>query len=84
MFNFYVVFAVHDLVNDTDRSTTYRSRSRAPPLQRKIQKLKPTTLVSPIKRLILSAYTAGNREQNEGTTKPQKQQLKMDLVTKQK
>ena len=38
MVMFYVVSAGSDMVNDTDRSTTCRSSSRAPPLQRKIQK----------------------------------------------
>ena len=38
MLKFYVVSAGRDIVNDTDRSTMCRSRSRAPPLQRKIQK----------------------------------------------
>ena len=85
----YVVSAGRDMVNDTDRSTTCRSRSRAPPLQRKIQKMKvlPKALVSPNNRLILSAqkleiFTFGKREQNKGTIKPQKQQLKMDLVSR--
>ena len=89
MLNFFKGFAGYDLVNDTDRSTTYLSRSIAPPLQRKKNKkmkVHPKTLVSPINRLIISAwklktFTFGNREQNKGTTKPQKQQLKMDLVT---
>ena len=80
MLKFYVVPAGRDMVNCTDRSTTCWSRSRAPPLQRKIQKMKvlPKKLVSPKNRLILSAqklktFTFGNREQNQGTTKPQRQ-----------
>ena len=56
MLNFYVIPAGRDMVNDTDRSTTCRSKSRAPPLQRKIQKMKvlPKTWVSPNNRLIIS------------------------------
>ena len=87
MLKFYVVSANRDMVNDTDRSSTCRSRSRAPPLQRKIQKMKvlPKTWVSPNNRLNISdqklkTFTFGIREQNKGTTEPQKQQLKMDLV----
>ena len=91
MLNFYVVSTGRDMVNDTDRSTTPRSKSRAPPLQRKIQKMKvlPKTWVLPNNRLIISdqklkTLTFGIREQNKGTTKPQRQQLKMDLVTRTK
>ena len=91
MLKFYVVSAVRDMVNNTDRSTTPRSKSRTPPLQRKIQKMKvlPKTWVSPNNRLIISdqklkTFTFGIREQNKGTTKPQKKQLKMDLETRKK
>ena len=93
MLKFYVVSAGRDMVNDTDRSTTCRSKSRAPPLQRKIQKMKvlSKTWVSLNNRLNYSGqipntqtFTFGIREQNKGTTKAQKQQLKMDLVTRKK
>ena len=91
MLNFYVVSAGRDMVNDTDRSTTLRSKSRATPLQRKLQKMKvlPKTWVSPNNRLIISdqklkTFTFGIREKNKGTTKPQRQQLRMDLVTRKK
>ena len=91
MLNFYVVSAAPDMVNDTDKSTTCRSKFRAPPLQRKIQKMKvfPKTWVSPNNRLNFSdqklkTFTFGFREQNKGTTKPQRRQLKMDLVTRKK
>ena len=87
MLNFYVFSADRDLVNDTDRSTTCRSKSRAPPLKRKIQKMNvlPKTWVSPNNRLIiLDQKLKVIREQNKGTTKPQRQQLKMDLVTRKK
>ena len=91
MLNFYVVSAGRDNVNDTDRSTTPQSKPRAPPLQRKIQKRQvlPKTWVSPNNRLIISdqklkIFTFSIREQKKGTTKPQKQQLKMDFVTKKK
>ena len=89
MLKCYVVSTGRDMVNDTDRSTTCQSKLRAPPLQTKIQKMKvlPKEFVSPNNRLILPAqklktFTLGNREQNKRTTKPQRQQLKMDLVTK--
>ena len=91
MLKFHLVSASRDMVNDTDGSTTSRSRSRAPPLQGKLQKMKvlPKTWVSPNNRLIISdqkliTFTFGFRKQNKGTTKPQKQQLKMDLVTRKK
>ena len=47
----------------------------------------PKAWVSPNNRLILSdqklkTFTFGIREQNKGSTKPQRQQLKMDLVTR--
>ena len=55
-----------------------RAKLRAPPLQRKIQKMKvlPKALVSPNNRLILPAqklktFKLDSREQNKGTTKPQ-------------
>ena len=49
----------------------------------------PKTWVSPNKRLNMSdqklkTFTFGIWEQNKGTTERQKQQLKMDLVTKKK
>ena len=56
MLNFYVVSASRDMVNGTDRSTTCRSKFRAPPLQTKMQKMKvlPKTWVSPNNRLKIS------------------------------
>ena len=50
-------------------------------------KVLPKVLVSPNNRLILPAQklktsTLGNREKNKGTTKPQRQQMKLDLVTR--
>ena len=55
----------------------------------KKMKILPKTWVSPINRLIISdqklkTFTFGIREQNKGTAKPQKQQLKIDLLTKKK
>ena len=52
-------------------------------------KVLPKTQVSPNNRLIISdqklkTFTFGIREQNKGTTKPQKKQLKMNLVTRKK
>ena len=91
MLNFNVVSAGRDMVNDTDTSTTCRSKSRAPPLHGKMQKMKvlSKTWVSPKNRLNFSdqklkTFTFGIREQNTGTTKPQRQQLKMDIVTRKK
>ena len=91
MLNFYVVSAGRDMVNDTDRSTTCRSKSRAPPLQRKVQKMNVlsenmgfTWYPFELFRQNLKTFTFGIREQNEGTSKPQMQQLKMDLVTRKK
>ena len=51
------------------------------------KKVLPKTWVSPNNRFILSDqklknFTSGFREQNKGITKPQRQQLKMDLVTR--
>ena len=89
MLKFYVVSAGCDIVNSSDRSTTCQSKFRVPPLQKKIQKVNvhPKTWVSPKNRLILSdqklkTFTFGIREQNKRTTKPQRQQPKMDLVTR--
>ena len=80
MLNFYVVSAGRDMVNDTDRPITFRSKSRAPPLQRKIQKMKvlSKTWVSLNNRLNywdqkVKTFTFGIREQNKGTTKLQRQ-----------
>ena len=65
------------------------AKSKPHDYKQKIQKMKdlPKTWVSSKNRLRISAqklktFTFRNREQNKGTTKPQKQQLKMDLVTR--
>ena len=91
MLNFYVASAGPDLVDDIDRSTTCQSKFSAPPLQRKFQKMKvlPKTWVSPnnqsnISDQKLKTFTFGIRERNKGTTKTQRQQLMMDLVTRMK
>ena len=91
MLNFYVVSTGPDMVDDTDRSTTCRSKIRAPPLQSKIHKMKVLlkTWVSPNNRLNTSdqklrTFKFGNSKQNEGTTKPEKQQLRMDPATRKK
>ena len=91
MLNFYVVSAGRDMVNDTDRSKLCRSKLRAPPLQRKIQEtvVFPKSWVSPNNRLKISdqklkTFTIGIREQNKGTIQAQREQLKMDLVTRKK
>ena len=51
MLNFYVVSGGCDMLNDTDRSTTCRSRIRAPLFHRKEQKMRvlPKTGFSPKK-----------------------------------
>ena len=63
MLNFFVVSVGRDMVNDTYRSTTPRNKSRAPPLQRKIQTMKvlPKTCVSPNNRLIISGLALENK-----------------------
>ena len=53
------------------------------------KKVLPKTWVSPNNRLNIShqklkTFTFGIREKNKGTTKPLKQQVKMDLVTRKK
>ena len=40
MFNFYVVLAGHDKVNDAARATTCKRKFKAPSLQKKLQKRK--------------------------------------------
>ena len=91
MLNFFVVLASHDMVIDAGRATTCRSKFRARPIQTKIQKMKvlPKTWVSLNNRLKISdqnlkTFTFGIKEQNKRTTKLQKRQLKMDLVTRKK
>jgi len=49
----------------------------------------PKTWVAPNNRLTISdqkfkILTSGIREQNKGTTRPQRQQMEMDLVTRKK
>ena len=87
MLNVYVVSTGHDMVNDTDISTTCRSKKEAPPIKRKLQKMKflRKTWVGPNNHLMipdqkLKNLTLGIREQNKRTTRPQKQQLEMNLV----
>ena len=88
MLNFYVISIGLDMVGDTDSSTTCRSKFKAPPIKTKLQNLKflPKTWVAPNNHLTISdqnfkILTLGIGEQNKGTTKPQRQQLKMDLIT---
>ena len=89
MLNFYVISTGHDKVNDTESSTT--SKFKAPPIKTKVQNVKflPKTWVAPNTRLTISdqkfkILTLGTREQNKGTTRPQRQQMEMDLVTRKK
>ena len=39
MFNFYVVFAGHDMVTDAGRATTRRFKLKAPSLRKKVKKI---------------------------------------------
>ena len=86
-----VVSAGRDIVNDNDRSTTCRSNFKAPPIKTKLQNVKflPKTWVAPNNRLTISdqkfkILTLGIREQNKGTTRPQRQQMEVNLVTRKK
>ena len=79
MLNFYVIPTGHDMVNDTDSSTTCQSKFKAPPLNTKLQNVKflPKTWVAPNNRLMISDQklknlTLGIWEQNKGTTRPQR------------
>ena len=89
MLNFYVISSGHDMVNDTNSSITCRSKFKAPPIKTKLQNVKflPGTLVAPNNRLTiwdqkLKILTSGIREQNKGTTRPQRQQMEMHLVNR--
>ena len=75
MLNFYVISIGHDMVNDTDSSTTWWSKFKATPIKTKLQNVKflPKTRVAPINRLTIpdekfKILTLGIREQNKGTT----------------
>ena len=73
MLNFYVVSAGRDMVDDTNKFPTCRSKSRAPLLQKNTKKkVVPKTWVSSNNRLNssdqkLKTFTGGIREQNKGT-----------------
>ena len=89
MLNFYIVLAGHDKVSDAGRATTCRSRLKAPPLKTKLQNVKflPKTRVAPNNRWTISdqkfkILTLGITEQSKGTTRPQRQQMEMNLVTR--
>ena len=91
MLNFYVISTGHDMVNDIDNSATCRSKFKAPPLKTKLQNVNflPKTWVASNNRLTISDEkinfsTLGIREQNRGITRPQRQQMEMDLVTRKK
>ena len=91
MLTFYVISIGHDMANDTDSSTRCRSKFKAPPIKTKLQNVKflPKTLVAPNNRLTIwdqkfEILIMGIREQNKGTTRPQKQQMEMDLVNRKK
>ena len=90
LLNFYLISTGYDMVNDTDISTTCRSKFKAPPKKTtKCEVPLRKTWVAPNNRLMISDQKLKNltlsiREQNKRTTRPQKQQLEMDLVTKKK
>ena len=71
MLKFEVVSAGCDVLNDTDRSTTFRSKSRAPQLQKSTKSEGPSeNIISPNNRLIisdqnskLSSFTSENETQ---------------------
>ena len=83
MLNFYVISTGHGMVNDTDSSTTCRSKFKAPPIKTKLQNVKflPKTWVAPNNRLTISDQkfknlTLGIREQNKRTAR-----LQMEMAT---
>ena len=91
MLNFYVISAGRDMVKDTDRSSTCPSKFKGPPLKTNLQKVKvlPKTWVSTNNRLKISdkklkIINFGIRERNKGTRRPQRQQLKMELLNRKK
>ena len=91
MLKFHIVSAGRDMINDTDSSTTGRSKLKAQPIKTNLQNMKflPKTWVAPNNRLWIAdqkfkILTLGIREQNKGTTRPQRQQMDMDLVTRKK
>ena len=78
MLNFYVVSAGGDIVNDTDRSTTPRSKFTAPTLKRKIQKRRSfrkhgfhliTVWLFQTKNSKLSRLALGNKKRNHIASK---------------
>ena len=89
--NFYIISTGHDVVKDTDSSTTCRSKFKAPQIKTKLQNVKflRKRWVAPNNRLTiadqkLKNLTLGIREQNNRTTRPQRQQFEMDLETRKK
>ena len=91
MLSFCVISTGHDMVNDTDSFTTWRSKFKAPPIKTKLQNVKflPKTWVAPNNRLTISdqkfkILTLGIWERNKETIRPQRQQVEMDLVTRKK
>ena len=88
MFDYYAILAGHDKVKVAGRATTSQSKSRALPIQRKIQKMKVFSRIwvsfnncLKYSDQKLKTFTFGIREQNKRINKPQ---LKMDLVTRKK
>ena len=89
MFNFYVLFAGHDVVTDAGRATMRRRKFKTPSLRKKVQKMKdlPKTWVFMGKQFedfrrkkTLPAST----KQPRGTHRPWKQQLNMVFVNSKK
>ena len=94
MFNFCEVFVGRAMVTDADRAKTCKRKLKAPWLQTKVQKMNDLPKTKFRKKAVwrfqtrnwkLSRLASENKtKQNKGAPKPQKQQLKMDLVTRRK
>ena len=91
MLKFYVVSAGRDMVNALTVLPRAGANSKLHQKKTKLQNVKflPKTWVAPNNRLTISDQkfkisTSGIREQNKGTTRPQRQQMEMDVVTRKK
>ena len=90
MLNFYLAAAARDMVTDDDSSTTCRSKFKAPSLKTNTKmKDLPKTWVSSNNRLKISdkknqKFPSWHGEQNKRNTRPQRQKLNMDHVSRKK
>ena len=90
MLNFCLVSAARHMVTDNDNSTKCRSKFKAPSLKTNTKIERPSENMGfSNNRLKISDQkfkisNLGIREQNEGTTRPQRQQMEMNLVTRKK